>query len=246
MKLKFLAVRPKNVDLRPNVATREWMDNTGESFAYRCLPLNIANAHGWSFHLQEDFVVHWNGGEGVDALTIKSDKNMSATAGSIFGNGVLTFHIHGLFQTEPGWNMIASGPFNEPKDGIYPLTGIIETDWSPFSFTMNWKMTRPNHWVAFKKGDVFCSVFPVQRGLLETIEPEFLPIESEPELHEEFDLWGKARDKFNKDLEKEGSFAQQEKWQKSYYRGQRPDGSPGAEDHVIKLRLKEFKKKYLS
>ena len=245
MKLKFLAVRPKQVDLRPNSPTRNWMDNTGESFAYRCLPLNIANAHGWSFHLQEDFVVHWDGGDGTDALTIKSDQDMSGTAGSIFGHGVLTFHLHGLFQTPPGWNVIASGPFNEPKDGIYPLTGIIETDWSPFSFTMNWKMTRPGHWVSFKKGDVFCSVFPVQRGLLETIEPEFLPIESEPELQEEFDLWGKARDKFNKDLEKQGSFAQQEKWQKSYYRGQRPDGSPGAQDHVIKLRLKEFKKKYI-
>ena len=26
---------------------RAWMDRTDQGFAYRCLPLNIANAHGW-------------------------------------------------------------------------------------------------------------------------------------------------------------------------------------------------------
>jgi Family of unknown function (DUF6065) len=26
---------------------RAWMDATDQRFAYRCLPLNIANAHGW-------------------------------------------------------------------------------------------------------------------------------------------------------------------------------------------------------
>ena len=33
--------------IRPAEATREWMTDSPESFAYRCLPLNIANAHGW-------------------------------------------------------------------------------------------------------------------------------------------------------------------------------------------------------
>ena len=26
---------------------RGWMDRSVQGFAYRCLPLNIANAHGW-------------------------------------------------------------------------------------------------------------------------------------------------------------------------------------------------------
>ncbi len=243
MKLKFLATEPDLIDLRANLATRQWMDETSESFAYRCLPLNIANAYGWSFHLKQDLVVHWNGGRAIDDITIKSDEDVSRVVASIFGHGIITFHTHGLFQTEPGWSLMASGPANTPKDGISPLSGIIETDWSPFSFTMNWKITRPNQWISFKKEDAFCSIFPIQRGALESIEPELLPIESDPDLKEEHDLWGAARKKFNADLEKDGSYAQQEKWQKSYYRGKRPDGSPGAEDHIIKLRLQEFKKK---
>lgn len=243
MKLKFLSIRPDLVDLRANSSTRDWMDKTGESFAYRCLPLNIANAYGWSFHVLHDFTVHWDGGSTIESIKIKSEEDVSAEVQSVFGHGIITFHTHGLFQTEAGWSLMASGPANDPKDGISPLSGIIETDWSPFSFTMNWQMTRPGQWVRFRKGDVFCTIFPVQRGVLEEIEPEMISIESEPTLKEEHDLWGKARKKFNEDLKKPGSYAQQEKWQKSYYRGQRPDGSPGAEDHIIKLRLNEFKKK---
>ena len=32
----------------PAPATRPWTDTTPEAFAYRCLPFNIANAHGWA------------------------------------------------------------------------------------------------------------------------------------------------------------------------------------------------------
>ena len=37
---------------------------------------------------------------------------------------------------------MVTGPFNQPKDAIQPLTAIVETDWAPFTFTMNWKFTR--------------------------------------------------------------------------------------------------------
>lgn len=33
--------------IRPAPLEREWMNGTNQRFAYRCLPLNIANAHGW-------------------------------------------------------------------------------------------------------------------------------------------------------------------------------------------------------
>lgn len=244
MKFEFLTTDPDSVDLRPNAPTRQWMDETSESFAYRCLPLNIANAHGWSFHLKQDILVHWNGRNEQDAIAIKSDKPFDGVAASIFGHGIVTFHTHGVFKTEPGWNLMVGGSVNEPKDGISPLTGVIETDWAPYSFTMNWKITRPNHWISFKEGDVFCNVMPVKRDLLQTIEPELSRLESDPILHEENTVWGNSRKKFNQDLLDGKEYATEKKWQKDYYRGKRPDGSEGAKDHIIKLRLNEFKKKF--
>jgi hypothetical protein len=38
----------------------------------------------------------------------------------------VTFHTDYFFQTEDEWDLLATGPFNSPKQDIYPLTGIIE------------------------------------------------------------------------------------------------------------------------
>jgi hypothetical protein len=49
LKLIFHAIGQGGAPLRAAPATRPWMDETSDAFAYRCLPLNIANAHGWEF-----------------------------------------------------------------------------------------------------------------------------------------------------------------------------------------------------
>ena len=46
--------------IRPADVKREWMDATAERFAYRCLPLNIANAHGWEVPSPCSFEAYWN------------------------------------------------------------------------------------------------------------------------------------------------------------------------------------------
>ena len=38
---------------------------------------------------------------------------------------------------------------------MQPLVGLIETDWLPFPFTMNWVFTRPGR-VRLEKGEPFC------------------------------------------------------------------------------------------
>src|SRR3954454_16507116 len=47
MKLKLYALRPDPLPVRPAPLTRAWMDAVPDNHAYRCLPLNIANSHGW-------------------------------------------------------------------------------------------------------------------------------------------------------------------------------------------------------
>ena len=60
--------------IRPAEATRDWMDKTNESFAYRCLPLNIANAHGWEVLSPCDFTAFWRGGTDVKDVIIRTPK----------------------------------------------------------------------------------------------------------------------------------------------------------------------------
>jgi hypothetical protein len=153
--------------LRPAEATRAWMDATPEAFAYRCLPLNIANAHGWEVASPCDFEAYWNGGSAVGDVKLRVPTSVpeSDRPVSLFGQGTVTFHVQGLFRTPPGWNLWVGGSPNRAKDGIAPLTGVIETDWSPYTFTMNWRFTRRNHWVRFAAGEPICFLFPVAQQL---------------------------------------------------------------------------------
>lgn len=243
MKLTFYATERATVDLQPNPATREWMDNTAESYAYRCLPLNIANTHGWSFHLPFPISVAWDGSSGKSGLRIRTggEHDASRVCMSNFGHGILTFFIHGVFRTEPGWNLYINGAPNRPLDGLYPLHGVVETDWAPYSFTMNWQITRPHTWLTFPKDYPFCSVMPVKRNLLESVEPEIRDISDDPELAQAHETWAQSRQKFNDELNQVGSEAMRNKWQKNYYQGKLLDGSSGADDHIIKQRISKFK-----
>jgi hypothetical protein len=243
MKLTAYLVNGHTIDIRPAPVEREWMDNIDQRFAYRCLPLSIANAHGWEIHCVTGFTAVWDGGRAVDAVTVTTnDSNITPAVGH-FGFGVLTFHVPCLFRTEPGFDLMVSGPINRPKDAIYPLTGLIETDWSPYGFTMNWQFTRPQTAVRFDSGEPFCHIIPVRRGEIESIEPELHLLSENPELKRQHDTWTVNRNRFNIDLRQPGSEAQAKKWQKLYHRGLMPDGeTTGAADHRTRLNVRPFKK----
>ena len=46
MKLVAYQLDARPMDIRPAPLKREWMEASNQRFAYRCLPLNIANGHG--------------------------------------------------------------------------------------------------------------------------------------------------------------------------------------------------------
>jgi Family of unknown function (DUF6065) len=243
MKLSFYVFDGQPFDLRPAPLDRAWMDASPERFAYRCLPLSIANAHGWEILCPSGFTATWNGNADTNAITITPDAGTKSPAVSHFGSGVLTFHVHGIVRTEPGYDLMVQGPVNAPKDGIAALTGAIETDWAPYSFTMNWLFTRANASIRFAAGEPFCHVFPIRRGALEDVKPELHLLSEAPELKKQYDQWRMKREFFNMDLKRRGSRAQNDKWQKLYHRGLNPDGTPtDVKDHRTRIRLKPFVK----
>jgi Family of unknown function (DUF6065) len=231
------------VRIRPAPVERKWMDDSDRRFAYRCLPLNIASAHGWEILCTTAFSAIWDGRKTLDAVHVKAGPRATAPAISHFGGGILTFHVPCLFRTEPGIDLYVTGPVNRPKDGIVALTGIVETDWSPYTFTMNWLFTRAHQQVRFEVDEPFCHLFPIRRGELESVSPELRKLSEDPELEREHKLWSSSRDNFNADLNKPDSQAVQEEWQKGYFRGKTPSGKPAPEGHASRLRLKPVKPK---
>jgi hypothetical protein len=241
MQLIAYVIDGHEVDLRPAPVDRDWMDATQERFAYRCLPLNIANAHGWEIGCAAGFTAHWNGGKGTDAIKIYPDPGTVSPVVSHFSHGVLTFHIPCILRTPPGYDLMVQGPINRPKDGIAALSGIIETDWAPYSFTMNWVFTHADVTVRFEKGEPFCHLFPVKRGEIEAFEPVRRRLSDNPELKAQHEAWAASRATFNADLAREGSQARAERWQTLFYRGLDPAGREGADDHRTRVRLRPFR-----
>jgi len=158
--VKLIAYVPPgdHVDIRPAPVEREWMEETDQRYAYRCLPLNIANAFGWEILCPSGFTAVWDGGKGIPSLQVHPDGGAPAPAVSHFMQGILTFHVRCLFRTEPGYDLMVQGPINRPKDGIASLAhggdpaqkadSTVGQNWIPAYAGMNgrlggWKPAKP-------------------------------------------------------------------------------------------------------
>ena len=205
--------------IRPARRERKWMEDAEKKFPYRCLPLVAANQYGWEILSTHHIRAIWDGTSQAEGLLVE---NLSGDgylhASSHFGAGVLTFQIPFLFQTPEGWNLMVRGPTNNPKDGIVPLDGIVETDWSHSTFTMNWRFTRAGT-VEFNLGEPICLFFPIERGTLEKFRAELRALESNPELEKKHQEWSAGRDRFLLGLEKEKPHIVAQGWQKEYFQG---------------------------
>lgn len=232
---------PKLVPGRPQ---RAWMDKFADRHAYRCLPLTMANTSGWEVLCPGGLTVEWNGGIQQEDIQIRADPGFTGLdnfARSHFSHGVLTFHTGYMFRTPPGWSMWCMGPPNHVKDGIQPLAGLVETDWLPFPFTMNWIFTRPGK-VRFEKGEPFCFITVTQDAQLEEFELVTRTMEENEELNAQYRAWFDARDEFNNKIYARDPKATKEAWQRFYFKGEAPaEGTEARATHTNKRRLAALK-----
>ncbi len=229
--------------LIPAVPQRKWMDATRYRFAYRCLPMVIANQWGWWVVNLHRVTAVWEGGEEKSSLKIgpiRGDSIMAAT--SHFGHGIMTWQLPWLFRTPPGFNLLIRGPANFPKDAASPLEGVVEADWSVSSATMNWQITRKDTEVVFEKDEPIAMLVPQRRHELESFDPAERSLASDPALEEQFRAWSTSRDSFLRDLKMPGTEASNSGWQKDYTRGTDTRGKR-APEHQTRIILRDFKPK---
>jgi len=242
MVVKLHALTEFPPEVRPARAKRQWMDDFPDRHAYRCLPLSIANAYGWEVLCPIPLEIRWNGGMAVEDIEIIGLKELPGGAPvehfcrSNFSRGIITFHLDYLIETEPDWWLLATGPFNDPKPGASPLAGIIESNWLPYPFTMNWQLTEPGV-VRFEEGEPFCFFVPVTKRVPEA-ELEIHRLADDPELEARQNQFKEAREGFMKRIRAGDQEAIKEAWQRHYFVGRHPDGAL-APEHLNKLRLKE-------
>jgi LPS sulfotransferase NodH len=229
-----------NLAIEPASPGRAWMDASPKRFAYRCLPLVIANQSGWIIRNSHRLTATWDGTPGTEGVRVSYQQPCNNHyAASHFGFGVLTFSVGYLFRTPPGYNLHVRGPANWPKDGICALEGMVETDWSTATFTMNWKFTRPEHPVTFDAGEPIAMISPVPRGDIERFRGEIRLAADDPDWHASYLAWSRLRLSFNAALKAGQPEAVAAGWQRHYLRGVGVDGRP-APEHQTSLSLGDF------
>jgi hypothetical protein len=210
------------------------MDETADGYAYRCVPLSVANAQGWEILSPVTVAARWSGGAGIRDISITFPEGTGTLPAhfveSHFGRGVITFNPLLIFRTPPGYDLWISGTPNDAKDAIAPLTAVVEADWMPFTFSMNWRFTRKNQWVRFSKGEPFCFFMPLKRQPVEEFAPQLKPLSADPDLMR---TYAEARDQ-----REDGMFSDKttERFQGWYSRGLHPTSGEPFPDHRTRTR----------
>lgn len=224
--------------LEPASNQRAWMDATENRFAYRCLPLVMANQFGWVVRCPIGFDVSWNGdpvpGRGLDFSWDEGPEHLRGYISDHFGDGILTFSLPFLFRTDADYGLIVRGPTNQWLPNAHALDGFVETDWLESTFTMNWKLAEPNRVTRFEKGFPICLIQPYPKALLEAVTTRSMRLGDNPELQERHERWANSRDHFNRDPER-----RPEDWQKDYFQGKTVAGER-VSGHLTRLKLGTF------
>ena len=152
---------------------RDWFSK----HAYLCLPLVIGNQYGFALKSLFHATFLWNGGpEPADTtITVHNTEEAAAFGGlqllaSQFGLGIVTVQTAFALRTPPEVNLMTLQPPNVFIDGLQNLTGVVEADNLRRDFTFNLKITRPDHPIEIKVGDLLAAVMPIPRGFVERFE----------------------------------------------------------------------------
>lgn len=211
---------------------RDWMDRTAGQYAYRCIPMTAANTMGWEYLNPVTCEVRWAGMTAQEDVQVWLENGHRWRPRTHFGSGVVTWELPFLFRTAPGYGLVVCGPANCDKSGIVALDGFIRTDWLPYPFTMNWRLTDANVTVRFEAGEPIARIYPYPLGLLEETVIEIAEFEDDPELVSAFQAWTERRRQNaqnHKQAQAEASLDNASDssgiWNKAYARGE------GAQQH---------------
>ncbi len=152
---------------------REWFSR----HAYFCLPLVMGNQHGFAMKSMFHATLLWNGGPDMTDTTVtihnSADQERFGCLQSIsshFGLGIVTVQTAFSLRTPPNISLMTIQPPNSFIDGLQNMTGVVEADNLRRDFTFNLKLTRPNHPVEIRPGDLLSAFLPYPRTFIDNFD----------------------------------------------------------------------------
>lgn len=228
--------------IRPCRPVREWMDSTPGKYAYRCIPLTSANTMGWEILNPVDVELRWSGVDRGDRIDVNAASKDAFSPHPHFGSGTVTWFLPFLFRTPPEYGLIVTGPANQDKAHIVPLDAFVRSDWVPFPFTMNWRITTPEETIRFSAGEPICRILPYPLELLNDMRVELHSLDEDPVFTERVKDWERQRQEdYGKRRQAEQQWQQdgrepemQELWNSQYAKGRGSDAGQVPHQNVFK------------
>jgi hypothetical protein len=219
---------PNSLPIRPCKIDREWMASFPKRNPYRCNPMTVANGYGWEIYSPSTFTAIWDGSAGqsdVSGISFRSEKGAKLPSHH-FGSGILTWETGFLIKTEFPYAMYINSPSNVVTKNATPLSGIVETYWLPYPFTLNWKINEPGYPIIINEGDILAQIFPIQINVFDEMEVIVKNTDEAPEdLKKKYYSWSTNR---NKNLNN---------FQGHYIRGEIPDTSHSEKNRYSKINV---------
>ena len=209
-----------DMPISPAPAERTWMDESDRRFAYRCLPLVIANQAGWFLPNPSSFIAVWDGGLSKESVRIWFE-SPGHTQGTVPSNAVARLadhqslrqwdchHRHSLPVPDASIRRTLGQGADQHLQGRRPGPGRdhrdrlaarhvhheLEADPPPASPSTSRKASR-SVWSC-----------PCLEASPRASSPVRLPIAADPELQAQHRDWAESRKQFIDDLQQEGTEA---------------------------------------
>jgi len=209
--------------MKPAGSKRDWMDAASAKNPYRCLPLSMANSWGWEVLSSAKFTATWDGGMSPQSVKIIMHGGHNPPS-SHFGEGTLTWHTGFIFKTPYPIGLYVTGAPNWPKPNVIPLSGVVETHWLTYTFTMNWRFTQPGTFT-MDVGEPYCQIFPIDMNMFDNVVPEIRSMSEDKEFYDLYWDWNISRANYMTERRIPGSpVSAPSTWQRHYFQGRYPPG----------------------
>ena len=109
-------------------AARRWYD----PHTAHCLPLVQAGQLGWTVLSPLAIDAVWDGSEGRTGVRFRKGLPREAPGvrvRSLFGKAIVSVALSLYVRTSPGVDLLVKAPPNAPKDGVWPLEGLVDGRW---------------------------------------------------------------------------------------------------------------------
>lgn len=177
--IKAYKINSRSANLSQIGLKRDWMDETFDKHAYRCVPVTLSNGLGWGISFPEDISFIWDG------ITDTTPNHIKILSGEKYcslgrGNATLSFNTELYLRTSDNVSLLHMPVPNQFIEGIQAYTTIISSSFFNSPFPCAIRVTSPNKIITIKANEPIVAIIPISLSEINNSTIEYEDIKKFP------------------------------------------------------------------